>query len=57
MFSQIFVFKVIGFLTKSIDARLDNYKVANMYTELQVWVMNTSESQTGVHRNPDQLSY
>ena len=44
MFSQIFVFKVISFLTKSIDARLDNYKVANMYTELKVWVMNTSEN-------------
>ena len=44
MFSQIFVVKVIGFLTKSIDARLDNYKVDHTNTELRVWVMNTSES-------------
>ena len=36
MFSQIFIFKVIGFPTKSIDSRLDNYKVVNtsVFTEL-----------------------
>ena len=44
MISQILVVMIIGFLTKSIDARLDNYKVDHMNIELRVWVMNTSES-------------
>ena len=56
MISQILVVMIIGFLTKSIDARLDNYKVDHISTKLKVWVMNTSESQTGIHRNPDRPS-
>ena len=36
MFSQIFILKVIGFSTKSIDSRVDGYKVAatSVFTEL-----------------------
>ena len=44
MISQILVVMIIGFLTKSIDVRLDNYKVDHISTKLKVWVMNTSES-------------
>ena len=35
MISQILVVMIIGFLTKSIDARLDNYKVDHISTKLK----------------------